>query len=162
MPNLDSILHPVFSVPEFTPPQLLVIEDSDEDYIAFCRILSQLSFNYTVHRCLDGDECLDFLSDMLNASPVGQVLRPKLVLLDLNLPGTDGREVLEQIRQTEHLRSLPVVIFTTSSNPKDIASCYQKGANGYVIKQMDMQKLTESIEVMLKYWLEINTVPLEF
>ena len=89
--------------------------------------------------------------------PIAQ--RPAIILLDLNLPGTDGREVLEQIKQDKSLKSIPVVIFTTSSNPRDIEACYQYGVNGYIIKPVDVNELKRTIQVFLSYWLEVNTLP---
>jgi CheY-like chemotaxis protein len=79
-------------------------------------------------------------------------------MLDLNLPGTDGLEVLAQIKQDEQLKMIPVVVFTTSSNPKDIESCYNYGANGYMIKPIDVIKLEESIRNFINYWFKVVTL----
>jgi CheY-like chemotaxis protein len=99
---------------------LLVIEDSNEDFEALCRIIDQVSnFSLDVHRCVDGDEALDWLNEASS--------HPDLIVLDLNLPGTDGREILVTIKQTKKLRSIPIVVLSTSSNPKDIEACYQSG-----------------------------------
>ena len=137
---------------------LLVIEDSDEDFEAFGRIIRRLSLTRPIYRCTTGDQALDFLyqtGEYANAAAP----RPGVVLLDLNLPGTDGREVLEQIKQDKTLKSIPVVIFTTSSNPRDIEACYQYGVNGYIIKPVDVNELKRTIQVFLSYWLEVNTPP---
>ena len=137
---------------------LLVIEDSDEDFEAFGRIIRRLSVDRQIYRCTTGDQALDFLyrtGEYANAIAP----RPGVVLLDLNLPGTDGREVLEQIKQDKSLKSIPVVIFTTSSNPRDIEACYQYGVNGYIIKPVDVNELKRTIQVFLSYWLEVNTLP---
>ena len=137
---------------------LLMIEDSDEDFEAFGRIIRRLSLARPIYRCTTGDQALDFLyrtGEYANAIAP----RPGVVLLDLNLPGTDGREVLEQIKQDKSLKSIPVVIFTTSSNPRDIEACYQYGVNGYIIKPVDVNELKRTIQVFLSYWLEVNTLP---
>jgi CheY-like chemotaxis protein len=84
-----------------------------------------------------------------------------LILLDLNLPGTDGREVLRRIKQDDHLKTIPVIILTTSNNPKDIKACYQHGVNSYVIKPMDFKVLKHSIQTLLSYWFEITMLPSE-
>jgi CheY-like chemotaxis protein len=132
--------------------QLLVIEDSNEDFEALCRIIDQVSnFSLDVHRCVDGDEALDWL----NQAPSN----PDLIILDLNLPGTDGREILVTIKQTKKLRSIPIVVLSTSSNPKDIEACYQSGVNSYMLKPMDINCLKDSLRVMLDYWFKAMVLP---
>jgi CheY-like chemotaxis protein len=132
--------------------QLLVIEDSNEDFEALCRIIDQVSnFSLDVHRCVDGDEALDWLNQAAS--------NPDLIILDLNLPGTDGREILVTIKQTKKLRSIPIVVLSTSSNPKDIEACYQSGVNSYMLKPMDINCLKDSLRVMLDYWFKAMVLP---
>jgi CheY-like chemotaxis protein len=137
---------------------LLVIEDSDEDFAAFERIIRKLSLFQKIYRCTSGDDALDFLRQMGSYTDA-DAPRPSMILLDLNLPGTDGREVLEEIKQDELLRVIPVVIFTTSDNPRDVDVCYQNGANGYIVKPIDVKKLTKTVQVIVDYWFEANTLP---
>ena len=138
---------------------LLLIEDSDEDFAAFERILRKASITNTIYRCVDGDEALDFLRHKGQYSDLTKAPRPAIILLDLNLPGTDGREVLEQIKQDEELKMIPVVVFTTSSNPKDIEICYRYGVNGYIIKPIDVKKLMRTVQVLIDYWFEAVILP---
>jgi CheY-like chemotaxis protein len=138
---------------------LLVIEDSDEDFAAFERIIRKLSLFQKIYRCTSGDDALDFLRQMGSYTDAAAAPRPSMILLDLNLPGTDGREVLEEIKQDELLRVIPVVIFTTSDNPRDVDVCYQNGANGYIVKPIDVKKLTKTVQVIVDYWFEANTLP---
>jgi len=138
---------------------LLVIEDSDEDFAAFERILRKASINNVVYRCVDGDEALDFLRHNGQYQDWAKAPRPGIILLDLNLPGTDGREVLEQIKQDSELKMIPVVVFTTSSNPKDIEVCYQCGVNGYILKPIDVKKLMRTVQVLIDYWFEAVILP---
>lgn len=84
---------------------------------------------------------------------------PDSILLDLNLPGTDGREVLSIIKTTAALKSIPVVILSTSANPKDIAACYQAGANSYLLKPMRIDDLRKLLRIFLAYWFEIAILP---
>jgi CheY-like chemotaxis protein len=138
---------------------LLVIEDSDEDFAAFERIIRKLSLFQRVYRCTSGDDALDFLRKVGNYTGSVDAPRPSMILLDLNLPGTDGREVLEEIKQDSLLKKIPVVIFTTSDNPRDIDVCYQNGANGYIVKPIDVKKLAKTVQVIVEYWFEANTLP---
>lgn len=138
---------------------LLTIEDSDEDFGAFERVVRQLSINKPIFRCTDGEDALEFLYhtgkyDLPHCAP-----RPAMILLDLNLPGIDGREVLWQIKRDRDLQSIPVVIFTTSSNPTDIEICYQRGVNGYIVKPIDTSKLVWTIKLFMSYWFDVTTLP---
>ena len=79
-----------------------------------------------------------------------------LVLLDLNMHGLDGREVLREIKTDENLRIIPVVVFTTSSNPRDIQSCYRFGANSYHLKPIDLYEFEAVVQTIIEYWLAKN------
>ncbi|MCC5663278.1 response regulator [Nostoc sp. CHAB 5784] len=140
---------------------LLVVEDSNEDFRMLQRLMRRMSVQNPIHRCTNGDEVLDFLyqlgSEALRNSKVA--LRPSVILLDLNLPGIDGRDILERLKQDKSFKEIPIVVFTTSSNPKDIELCYQKGANGYLVKPMDAQELKKTIQAFVDYWLEANMPP---
>ena len=138
---------------------LLVIEDSDEDFEAFGRIMRKSSVTNPIYRCIDGDDALDFLYHTGEYIDLAKAPRPSIILLDLNLPGTDGREVLEQLKQDDEFKTIPVVVFTTSSNPKDIEVCYQYGVNGYILKPIDVNKLTRTLQVFIDYWFEAVLLP---
>ncbi|MBD2409944.1 MAG: response regulator [Desmonostoc geniculatum HA4340-LM1] len=146
---------------------LLVVEDSNEDFRMLQRLMRRMSVQNPIHRCTNGDEVLEFLYqqkrdiyDQGKDSCNFQVaLRPSVILLDLNLPGIDGRDILTRLKQDKSFKEIPVVVFTTSSNPKDIELCYQKGANGYLVKPMDAQELKKTIQAFVDYWLEANTPP---
>ena len=85
--------------------------------------------------------------------------RPSLVVLDLNLPGTDGREILTEIKQDEDLRTIPVVVLSTSSNPKDVDACYCHGISGYMIKPMGSDRLNKLVKTFLEYWFHAVELP---
>jgi len=142
-----------------TNQSFLIVEDSDEDFFAFERIMRRLSVTQTIYRCSDGDEALDFLYHRGQYTDPEQAPRPSIILLDLNLPGIDGRDVLAQIKQDSDLNIIPVIVFTTSSNPKDIEICYQQGVNSYIIKPININKLMRSIEILIEYWFGANTLP---
>ena len=80
-------------------------------------------------------------------------------MLDLNMPGTDGREVLEDIKNNPELKTIPVVVLTTSSDERDIEACYQAGANSYVAKPVGLENFVRAIQRLHDYWFEIVVVP---
>jgi CheY-like chemotaxis protein len=139
---------------------LLVVEDSDEDFEALSRIIDQVNIvSLSIHRCIDGEDALDFLNQEGKYSNVGDTPSPELIILDLNLPGTDGREVLAAIKQSETLKTIPVVVLSTSSNPKDIEACYQSGVNSYMLKPMNLNELRDSVRMLLDYWFKAMVLP---
>ena len=138
---------------------LLVVEDSDEDFEALARMMRQAAVANPVYRCLDGEEALEFLYHEGEYKNTQKAPRPSLILLDLNLPGTDGREILEHIKQNDRFKAIPVVVFTTSSNPKDIEACYSQGVNGYIVKPMNTQRLREIVQIFIDYWFKAVELP---
>jgi CheY-like chemotaxis protein len=138
---------------------LLIIEDSDEDFAAFQRMMQKAAVVNPVYRCTDGDDALDFLYHQGRYQGSLPAPRPSLILLDLNLPATDGRELLAQIKQDEDLKIIPVIAFTTSSNPKDVELCYRYGVNGYMLKPVNVQHLQHFVRVFASYWLEVVILP---
>ncbi|MFM2432143.1 MAG: hypothetical protein RLZZ511_3357 [Cyanobacteriota bacterium] len=140
------------------PDSLLIVEDSDDDFDALHRLMQRLPVENPIYRCTDGDEALDFLSRS-GVYAAADTPRPSVILLDLNLPGTDGREVLAHLKRDETLREIPVVVLTTSSNPIDIEYCYQQGANGYLIKPMNIPEFQELVRSFVDFWLKTNTAP---
>jgi two-component system response regulator len=137
---------------------ILLVEDSPEDFEATVRALRKAGLANPIVRCEDGDEALDYLHRRgryteANAS------RPGIVLLDLNLPGTDGRDVLAEIKGDASLRSIPVVILTTSTDERDVERCYASGANSYVKKPVDLDGFMRAIQRLKEFWFEIVIVP---
>ena len=140
-------------------PNILLVEDSQEDYVAFARCIDRTGLKHTLHRSRDGDEALDFLFRRgRHADPLTSP-RPSLILLDLNLPGTDGREVLARVKQDERLRSIPVIVLTTSTNPRDVSECYQQGANGYQVKSVDYERFRQDVQHTVNYWFGTAVLP---
>jgi CheY-like chemotaxis protein len=138
-------------------PSILVVEDSDEDYYTTERTLGKFG-SFPLQRCLTAAEILEYLQKQAESGLAET--SASLILLDLNLPGKkDGRSVLMELKQDERFRSIPVVIMTTSSNPRDVSYCYKHGASGYLVKPVDLDRFTESIQAMVKYWFETNLLP---
>lgn len=137
-----------------TPPgYLLVLEDSDEDFDTLLCAAQESALPHEIRRAVNGDECVKLLE---NCSPQE---RPLLALLDLNTPQGDGRHALRSLRQNPNLRTLPIVILSTSGAPKDLAYCYDEGANAYHTKPVDYPEHLETIRGIFKYWLEGVMLP---
>ena len=136
----------------------MVVEDSAEDFTALGRAFRKNALQNPVLRCEDGDQALTYLQGYGKAVGWPTTL-PAIVLLDLNLPGTDGRAVLSILKKDPLLHSIPVIIFSTSSNSRDIEDCYQLGANSYLTKPIEYAALEEKIRVTIKYWLDAAELP---
>jgi CheY-like chemotaxis protein len=139
---------------------LLVVEDSNDDFKMLQRLMQRMEVRNPIIRCVNGDEALDFLYQEGSYKDTEGVAKPSVILLDLNLPGIDGRDVLERLKQDGSLKEIPIVVFTTSSSPKDVEFCYQKGANGYLVKPMDADELQRTVQAFVDYWLEVNIPPI--
>jgi CheY-like chemotaxis protein len=101
-----------------------------------------------------GPEALDYLRKE-GAWATSEPMRiPDLVILDLEMPGMRGREVLERIRTDQVIPYIPVVVLTSSDDPRDVDSCYQSGANSYVVKPFGAEPFTEAVDVIERFWLE--------
>lgn len=142
-----------------TQQPLLIIEDSDEDFTALTRIMNQANISNPIYRCEDGESALDFLHHEGEYADRSLSPRPALIVLDLNLPGTDGREVLAELKSDRNLQTIPVVIFSTSSNPKDVDACYRHGISGYIVKPMNTQRLNQLVQTFLQYWFKAVELP---
>ena len=125
---------------------LFVIEDSDEDFDTVLEALQQTGIAAEVKRATSGGDGMTLLqSEMHN--------RPAIVLMDLNTPGTDGRQAVEEIKTDPELRAVPVVILSTSANPKDLAFCYAAGANACHVKPVRHPDHVAVLVDLLTYWL---------
>ncbi len=138
---------------------ILIVEDSPEDFEAAMRAFKKSGFMNPVFRCEDGDEALDYIFRRGVYQDPASSPRPGLILLDLNLPGTDGREFLTEIKQDPDLKKIPVVVLTTSNEQTDIDKCYEAGANSYICKPVNITDLVDSIQRLKDFWFEIVVFP---
>lgn len=129
-----------------------MVEDSAEDFLALGRAFRKYALQNPVLRCADGDQALEYLQGY-GKHPDWPKLLPAIMLLDLNMPGTDGRSVLETVKNDPRLHNIPVIIFTTSSSDRDIEDCYRLGANSYLTKPVSYTDLEEKIRLTIDYWL---------
>lgn len=140
---------------------ILLIEDNDEDFVATKRAFEKSGCEHlNLKRVADAGQALDFLLAPSNSEDRhGQENLPALILLDLNLPKIDGRELLVQLKSDERYKNIPIVILTTSNNPRDISYCFNHGANSYQIKHVGFEKYFASIKSMIGYWFETAKIP---
>lgn len=143
----------------FKTGPILIVEDSVADYQTLLRVFRKSGLENEVFHCDTGQDALDFLRRVNGYANTGEAARPDLILLDLNLPGTDGREVLRQIKSDRDLKSIPVVVFTTSDSERDVAECYQSGANSYITKPVDLDKFFKVVDLIKSYWFQMVTLP---
>jgi CheY-like chemotaxis protein len=109
----------------------------------------------------DGEELMDYLYHRGKYADVKNSPRPGLILLDLNMPRKDGREALKEIKSDSDLKSIPIVVLTTSKQEEDILRSYDVGANSYITKPVTFKELVEVTKSLGKYWLEIVELPEE-
>jgi CheY-like chemotaxis protein len=138
---------------------ILLVEDSPEDYELTIRGLGRAGLNNPIHRCADGDEALDYLFRRGVYEDPAQSPRPGVILLDLNLPGTDGREVLRELKNDPTLRTIPVIVLTTSNDERDVDACYRAGANSYIQKPVNIERFFQAIQRLTDYWFEVVILP---
>lgn len=140
-------------------PPVLVVEDSDEDWDTACQVAREGGYERRLQRAASGDDCLA----MLVGTPPGDGMprvAPALLLLDLNLPGLDGRDVLKAIQNEATLSTLPIVVFTTSTAPRDITFCYAHGANAVHVKPVRYPEHREALQRLFEYWLGRVRLPI--
>lgn len=138
---------------------ILIIEDSPEDYEACVSALTKESnIANPIVWCESGDDGLDYLRKEGQYEGADHDI-PGLVLLDLNLPGLDGRDVLAMIKNDPTTKRLPVVVMTSSEDQFDIDRCYDAGANSYVVKPVDLDGFLAAIARLRDYWFKIVVLP---
>jgi len=136
--------------------EILLVEDSPGDVRLTKEALREGKVRNNLHVVTDGVEALAFLR---RAEKYAAVPRPDVILLDLNLPKKDGREVLAEIKADDDLRRIPVVILTTSQDERDVLRAYDLHANCYITKPVDLDQFIAVIRSIESFWLTIVTLP---
>lgn len=136
--------------------EILLVEDSPTDALLTKRALAQARLVNRLHHVEDGAQALAFLR---REPPFAGVPRPDLILLDLNLPKKDGREVLEEIKTDEELKIIPVVVLTTSRAEQDVLRSYRLHANCYITKPVDFDSFIDAISALENFWFAVVTLP---
>lgn len=141
---------------EAPPVEILLVEDNPGDYRLTQEALREGKVYNNLHWAKDGVEALEFLK---RHGKYADAPRPDIILLDLNLPKKDGREVLSEIKGDPVLRPIPVVILTTSKAEEDILRSYDLHANCYVTKPVDLDKFIVVVQSIDRFWLTVVTLP---
>jgi CheY-like chemotaxis protein len=131
------------------PIEILLVEDNPGDVRLTVEALSDTKVRNNLHVARDGVEAMEMLKRANNP------IRPDLILLDLNLPRKDGREVLEEVKRDDALRHIPVVILTTSQAEQDILQSYRLSASAFITKPVDLDQFFRVVQSLERFWLEI-------
>lgn len=139
-----------------TPIRVLLVEDNEADAYLTRETLEAGKLFVDIATATDGREARAYL---LREAPYHDAPRPDLILLDLNLPGMDGTQLIEEIRRHEPLRAIPVVVLTSSDAERDIVMSYQLGANCYVTKPVGLEAFEEIVRAVENFWLTVVKLP---
>lgn len=140
------------------PIDILLVEDSPTDVLLAREALDHAKVLNTLHVVNDGVEALQFLR---REPPFEAGPRPDLILLDLNLPRKDGREVLAEIKADDKLKRIPVVVLTTSQSDEDVHKAYGLHANCYISKPVDFDQFTQVVQAIESFWFTVVSLPQE-
>ena len=138
------------------PAEILLVEDNEDDVVLMREGFKRSKLLVKLHHVGNGVECMSFLQkqDGYEDAPT-----PDLILLDLNMPLMDGREVLEKISSDEELCHLPVIILTTSSEEQDVLSMYKLRCSSYIVKPVDFEKFQQVVSSIGNYWFTVVVLP---
>ncbi len=135
---------------------ILIVEDNPDHIQTIQQTLAQTTLQPQIMAIGNGEQAMQFLRQQ---GDYASTRRPDLILLDLNLPGKDGRELLAELKADPQLRRIPVVVLTMSTEETDILNSYTLQGNCYVIKSSDLEQLAQIVKRIEEFWLEIVTLP---
>ena len=138
------------------PIEVLLVEDSPADVRLTKETLKEEKLHVNLHVASDGVEAMEFLH---KKGKYANAVRPDLVLLDLNLPKKDGREVLKEIKEDDQLRVIPVVVLTVSKAEEDIVKSYNLHANCYITKPISLDQFSKVVKTIREFWLTVVKLP---
>ena len=140
------------------PVEILLVEDNKGDVGLIEEVFEEAKIRNNLHTVDDGEEALLYLH---GEGKFSGFPRPDIIILDLNLPNKDGREVLKQIKEDSNLKNIPVIVLTTSNAEKDILRAYELHANAYVTKPLDFDQFINVVGSIVNFWLEIVRLPMK-
>ena len=141
------------------PAEILLVEDNPDDVEITLRAFHKVRLANTVHVVRDGQEALDFLFREGDYSDRADAPQPDVILLDLNLPKVSGLEVLEKVKASDGLSSIPIIVLTVSEQQEDVRESYKLGANTFITKPVDFEKFVHAMEILGEYWMVIARLP---
>jgi CheY-like chemotaxis protein len=135
---------------------ILIAEDDADDRFLLKSAFDENGFNDKLTFVENGVELMEYLNNCITSAPE---LLPGFILLDLNMPKKDGREVLKEIKTSTEFKTIPVVIFSTTNSRLEMERCYELGANSYITKPNSFEQLIQTVAAIRQYWLNINNRP---
>lgn len=146
-------------LPKSKTIDILIAEDDEEDRMLIRDALAESRLKNTIQFVEDGEQLLDYLRNEGKYADKNTYSRPGLILLDLNMPRKDGREALTEIKADPALRTIPVVVLTTSKAEEDILRTYNLGVSSFITKPVNFNSLVTIMQTLKKYWFEIVELP---
>jgi len=138
---------------------ILLVEDNPNDVELALYVFRRNGIADRVRVAGDGEEALEFLQCRGNFAGRYRSEGPAIVLLDLKLPRVDGFQFLQRMRSDERLKTIPVIILSTSNEPSDIIRSYALGANSYIVKPVEFERFVDAVRSIVRYWLTMNQLP---
>lgn len=135
---------------------ILIAEDDADDRFLLKTAFEENGFTDTLYFVENGVEVLEYLHKQINSNTSSY---PRFILLDLNMPKKDGREVLKELKQHPSLKKIPVVIFSTTNNEQEMKRCYELGANSYITKPNSFDSLLKTVAALRSYWMQTSSIP---
>ena len=136
---------------------ILIAEDDADDRFLLQAAFEENGFTDRLQFVENGVEVLDYLNSLKHLEKEKRL--PRFILLDLNMPKKDGREVLKELKKHPELKKIPVVIFSTTNNEQEMRRCYELGANSYITKPNSFESLLKTVAALRSYWMHTTSVP---
>jgi CheY-like chemotaxis protein len=141
------------------PIEILIADDDEEDRMLIIDALRESRLNNKIQQVENGEELIQFLKNEGKFADKNNFATPGLILLDLNMPKKDGREALKEIKANQKLRSIPIVVLTTSKAEEDILRSYDLGVNSFITKPVTFTSMVDVMKTLNRYWFEIVALP---
>ncbi len=136
---------------------ILIAEDDADDRFLLQSAFEENGFKDKLQFVENGVELVEYLYKLTQDGNNGKL--PRFILLDLNMPKKDGREVLKEIKQNPSLKKIPVIVFSTTNNEQEMRRCYELGANSYITKPNSFENLIKTVAALRSYWIHTTSIP---
>lgn len=138
---------------------ILIVEDTEADFVKIKRSLKKARLANPIIHIDHGDDALHYLLRTGKYQQDDTWIQPAIVLLDINLPGASGIEILKAVKNTEGIKRVPIIMLTTSDSQEDIDICYENGANSYITKPFSSEGFFEAMGKIREFWFTLNVYP---